>query len=186
MPDLTQYALCVTHESLKRYGIDDYDVGKITVDIRGWDDRAQRPTYLPSYDFPLAKLAITAWYSEKFPANACHPSGTYGDTLGLDLGSDLLTLNSLTAYAKPLKSMQKKLDAIQAKYGYAKSVGQLLAYVAAALGITRFARPNEYYTNKWQSTTCPQDAIQWADSPIAAFHEQHKEANEESQQRTVA
>ena len=175
MPDLSKYALCITHEAFRRHSFDDYDAGKVTVDIRGWDERAQHPTYTPSYDFPLAKLTLMAWYSEKFPPDAHQPSGVYGLTLGLDLGSDLLTLASFTDYAKPLKAFHKKLDAIQAKYGYPQSAGQTVAYLADALGITRFARPNQHRPSGWQSTTDPQDAIAWADSPIAAFHEEKGE-----------
>ena len=175
MVDLSKYALCITHEGFRRHSFDGYNAGKVTVDIRGWDERAEHPTYVSSYDFPLSKLTLQAWYSEKFPPDAPQPSGVYGLTLGLDLGSDLLTLASFTDYAKPLKAFHKKLDAIQARFGCAQSVGQTLAYVADALGMTRFARPNQHRPGGWQSTTDPQDAIAWADRPIAAFHEEKGE-----------
>lgn len=185
MPDLSKYALCITHETFRRHSFDDYNAGKVTVDIRGWDDKAQRPTYVPSYDFPLAKLTLMAWYSEKFPPSSHHPSGTYGQELGVDLGADLLTMASLTDYTKPLKALHKKLDAIQARFGYAQSVGQTLAYLADALGITRFARPNEHHRpSLWQSSTDPQDAIRWVDRPIAEFHEAAQQ--EEKNQHTSA
>ena len=56
-----------------------------------------------------------------------------------------------------------------------KAQGQTVAYLADALGITRFARPNQHRPGGWQSTTDPQDAIAWADRPIAAFHEEKGE-----------
>ena len=174
MTDMNRYALCITHEAFRRHSFDDYDAGKITIDIRGWDERAEHPTYTPSYDFPLSKLTLQAWYSEKFPPDAHQPSGVYGLTLGIDLGSDLLTLESLADYAKPLKALHKRLDAIKAKYGYAQSVGQTLAYLAAALEIVRFARPHPRQ-NGWQSTTNPQDAINWANEPISIFHAEQEE-----------
>ena len=175
MTGKNRYALCITHESFRQSSIRDYAAGKVTVDIRGWDERAEHPTSVSSYDFPLSKLTLQAWYSEKFPPDAHQPSGVYRLTLGLDLGSDLLTLASFTDYAKPFKAFHKKLDAIQARYGHPQSAGQTLAYVADALGITRFARPNQHRPSGWQSTTDPQDAIAWADRPIAAFHEEKGE-----------
>ena len=175
MTDMNRYALCITHEFFRQSSIRDYTAGKLTVDIRGWDERTEHPTYVPSYNFPLSKLTLQAWYSEKFPPSIHHPAGTYGQELGVDLGAYLLTLASITDYAKPLKAFHKKLDAIQARYGHPQSVGQTLAYVADALGITRFARPNQHRPGGWQSTTDPQDAIAWADRPIAAFHEEKGE-----------
>ena len=160
------YALVIAHETMHRQSYDDYDAGKITIDIRGWDAHRQSPTSISDYAFPYHNLQIEGWYSEKF-------SGTYGQSMGIDLGSDLLTLATLERYSKPLKALHKKLDAIAARYGEAKTIGQLLAYVADALTITQFARPNTHYPQGWQGSTDIHDAIAWCDYPIAQFHEAH-------------
>ena len=163
----TQYTFCICHQTHHSYVGDDYAVGRLTIDIRGWNaaERALCFRY-PHPGFPLEKLTIHACYSEKFP-------GTYGHEMGIDLGSDLLTLTDLERYSKPLKMLERKITAIETKFGPAQTIGQSLAYVASALGMQQFAQPNTHYVGGWQSTTDCQDAIRWCDGPIAAFHEEH-------------
>jgi hypothetical protein len=162
------YAFCICHESLKAQWHDS-DSGKLTIDIRGWDERKQSPCSTVDYhDFKYLRLTIQAWYSTKF-------SGVYGQNMGLDMGHDLLTIGAIAFYLKPMKALERKLNAIEKKYGSAKTVGQSLAYVADALGITQFIRPNTRREHGWQSTTETWIAIAWCDDPITQFHEDHKE-----------
>ena len=165
--DKAEYTFCITHQTLRPCGGDDYAAGKVTIDIRGWNAADRTPCFrYPHAGFQLEKLTINAWYSEKFP-------GTYGHEMGVDLGSDLLMLTDIERYSKPLKMLEKRITAIETKFGPAKTIGQSLAYVASALGLQRFARPNTRYASGWQSTTDCQDAIRWCDLPIAIFHEEH-------------
>jgi hypothetical protein len=166
MKSYTDLTFVICHTTNRKLSAEDDDSGRITIDLRGWNSQTEQPCAVETWGFPLADIEISAYYSEKF-------SSTYGDRLGLNIHQDTLTLADLERVGRPLRLLHKKLDTIEAKYGHATSVGQLMAYVAAAMGITQFARPNARRHSGWQHTTSVADAIQWCDAPIAQFHAEH-------------